>query len=289
VSASPLTVVVHGATGAQGAPIARAMLTAGHRVRAAVRRPDPTRLPAGVEPVGVHLEDADGLARIYAGADAVVVHLPGPAVPDALAAVQADAVLDALRRAAVPRAIFNASGAVWNEPVGVPFLDARTRLAGGLAGAVEVATVLAPTTRYMENLAEPWVIAALRDGVLRQPAPPGAAAPWLALDDLATLAADLLADPDPPDRLALVGPQSLTGQEVVATLSDALGRKVRHETVSFAAYNEQVAATLGAQYAAGLAKLYAPDARIPPPASFATTATWTTTLATWTRERAWPA
>lgn len=84
-----------------------------------------------------------------------------------------------------------------------------------------------------------------------------------------------------------MGPQALTGHEVVATLSDALGREVRHETVSFAAYNEQVAATLGEQYAAGLAALYAPDARIPPPTSFATTLTGTTTLTQWARDRGW--
>jgi hypothetical protein len=54
-------------------------------------------------------------------------------VPEAVAVAQADAVLAALARAAVPSAVFVAAGAVWDDDVGVAFLDARRRLADGLA------------------------------------------------------------------------------------------------------------------------------------------------------------
>lgn len=281
-------VVVHGATGVQGAPVARALRAAGYRVRVATRRPERASAE-GFEPVAAALEDADALAAAYAGAAAVVVVLPGPAAPDDVAVRQADAVLAALARAEVPQAIFNASGAVWGERVGVPFLDARTRLASGLAGAVERATVVAPTTRYMENLDEPWVARGLRDGVLRQPAPPGAAARWLALDDLAALVVSLVGASEPPARLALVGPEALTGDEVAATLGKAVGRPVRWETVSFAEYNLEVAAALGEHYAAGLASLYAPGVDLPAPLAMETTRTGATSLAAWAARRRWEA
>ncbi len=286
------TVVVHGATGTQGAPVVRRALRAGHRVRAVGRTPAAAGLPPGAEPVVADLADAEALTRAYAGADAVVVHLPGPAAPPDVAVAQADAVLAALRRAEVPQVVVNASGAVWDAPVGVGFLDARTRLAAGVHDAVARATVIAPVTRYAENLAEPWVLARLhRDGVLAQPAPPGQAAPWLALDDLAEIATALLGAAAPPARVTLVGPEELTGPQVADVLGRVLGRPVRYAAVAFDAYLADVAAGLGARYAAGLAALDAPGAAVPPPPAPdpATLRTGATTLEAWARGRRWDA
>ncbi len=290
MSAGRRTVVVHGATGVQGAPVAARLLAGGHRVRAVGRRPSDGRLPAGAEPVAAGLEDADALAAAYAGADAVVVVLPGPAAPDAVAVAQAEAVLAALSRAAVPRAVLNTSGAVWDEPVGVPFLDARTRLATGLAGAVRAATVLVPAGRYLENLEEPWVLRRLHAvGVLAQPGPAGAPVPWVALDDLADAVAALIAEADPPGRVTLTGPPA-TGAETAAALAAVLGRAVAYEELSSADHLREVAAHLGAQYAAGLAALYAPDARVPPPPAppaGGRVARGPTGVADWAAQRAW--
>ncbi len=257
---------MHGATGTQGAPVARRLAMAGHDVRAATRHPGAAGVPIGVVPVRADLGDAASLAEAYRGADAVVVNLPGPAAPDAVAVAQADAVLAALHRASVGRVVFNASGAVWAVPVGVPFLDARTRLATRLADAVEHATVLVPATRYAENLEESWVLATMRgEGVLEQAAPPDAAVAWLALDDVAAHVERLIALEESPPALALTGAAELSGQQVLAVLSQALGRPLSWRTVSFEAYNDRVRRHLGPQYAAALAALYGAASNVPPP------------------------
>jgi uncharacterized protein YbjT (DUF2867 family) len=280
------TVVVHGASGTQGAPVARRLAAAGHRVRCVGRR---ALAVPGALAVAADLGDTRALAAAYAGADAVVVHLPGPAVPEADAVAQADAVLAALARAAVPRAVFVAAGAVWDDDVGVPFLDARRRLADGLTDVVPHATVVVPATAYLENLAEPWVVARLRaTGELVQPAPGDAPVPWLALDDVAALVADVLDDPGPPGRAAIVGPEAVPGHAVAATLSGVLAAPVRWTTVPFAEYADLLAPHLGRRYADGLAALYGPDSRVPPPPAPAVPVRrGATTVPAWVSRRDW--
>jgi nucleoside-diphosphate-sugar epimerase len=65
------SVLILGANGRLGASATRAFAAAGWHVLAQARRP-PTTLPPGARHVGLDIADADGLARIAAGARAVV-------------------------------------------------------------------------------------------------------------------------------------------------------------------------------------------------------------------------
>jgi hypothetical protein len=66
---------------------------------------------------------------------------------------RADTVLAALAKSGVARAVFNTGGGIPPAgPIGVPFVDARVRLAAGLPGAVPVASVVGPASTYLENL-----------------------------------------------------------------------------------------------------------------------------------------
>lgn len=260
-----LSVVVHGASGTQGAVVARRLVADGHRVAGLVRNPTAGRLTDGVSPVVADLRDTPALIRAYTGVDAVVVHLPGGS-PDDAALPEAVAVLTALRAAGVPRAVFNTGGAVWDRPTGVPTLDARTALAVGLPGSVPIATVIGPAAGYMENLSAPWATAQLAtEGVLVQPMPGDAPMAWLALMDVADAIADALVAEAPPPRLVLQGPESLTGEDVAVSLSTHLGRPVQWRQIPFEEHAHAFARYLGEQYASNLAALYGPDARVPPP------------------------
>ncbi|EJD55087.1 NAD(P)-binding protein [Auricularia subglabra TFB-10046 SS5] len=80
---SPLTVVVHGATGLQGGAVVRELSAAGHKVRAAVRdtQADKAKQLAaltGVKLVVVDLNEAATIEKAYAGSDAVYAYtVPG--------------------------------------------------------------------------------------------------------------------------------------------------------------------------------------------------------------------
>jgi hypothetical protein len=221
-----------------------------------------------VTSVVADLLDVDAVVGAYAGADAVVVQLPLVFAADE-AVPQARAVLDALRKAAVPRAVFNTGGPLGTEPIGVPFVDARILLAAELADAVPHASVVAPASTYMENLAAPWSCPLVRDGQLAYPLPAGLPNPWLALDDLGEAIVDLLSAPVPSPLEVVAGPQSLTGEEAAAELALALGRPVRWRTVAPTEYERMLEPHLGPEAAAGVAAAYVPPpsgtAQAPPP------------------------
>lgn len=285
-----MLIAVHGATGAQGTPVVRRLLADGHRVRAVARDPDPKRLPDGAEPAPADLLDVEALARAYEGADGVVVVLPGGA-SDEVAVAQADAILEALRRARVPRAVFNVGGAVWSSPPGLPFLDARTRLANGLPRAVRTALVVGPATAYMENLSEGWVVEHLRaTGELVQTAPSEAPMSPVAMDDVASAIAEALVEDDPPPRVVVHGPEEITGEEAAKAIAAHIGRPVRWTRVSPEEYLRGVAEGLGGQYARNIGTLYGAGADVPPPDAPGPEArhvTGATTLTEWVPAQRW--
>ncbi len=184
-----MLIAVHGATGAQGAPVIQTLLERGHRVRAVTRTARPDRFPIGVEPIASDLTDIGVLARAYAGVDGVALVLPGGAADD-VATAQAETILATLREAEVPRAVFNVGGGVWKTPPAIPFLQARTRLAFGLPEVVRYATAAGPATTLMENFSEGWIVERLREtGELANPAPPDMKMNPVAMPDLAEVMA----------------------------------------------------------------------------------------------------
>ncbi|MEV4335393.1 NmrA family NAD(P)-binding protein [Streptomyces sp. NPDC049597] len=286
---SSQTVVVHGATGAQGAPVVRHLLAAGHRVRAAVRDPR-APLPPGAEGVAADLNDTASLAAAYAEADAVVVQLPLVFAADT-AVAQAESVLAALRKAGVAQAVFNTGGVLADEGVGVPFVDARALMTARLAECVATASVVAPARTYLENLAAPWSAARVRAGEVAYPLPSDLPVPWVALDDLGATVAELATAPEPPPLQIVAGPQSLTGDQVAAGLSAALGQEVRWKTIAPAEYEQMLTPYLGQEAAAGVAAAYLPPppgAPLPPAADPAAVRTGPTTLRDWATRQHWP-
>lgn len=290
--ARPLLVAVHGAFGAQGAPVVRALRRRGHRVRALTRTPRPGRAEAGVELVASTLTDADALMRAYEGVDAAVIILPGGAASDE-AERQADTILATLRAAGVRRAVFNAGGGIWRTSPNIPFLQARTRLALVLPDAVPIASVAGPASTLMENFSEGWVADRLRrTGALVGMAAPHAVMRPVAMVDLAETMIDTLAEDAPPRRIVVRGPGEVTPQEVAATIGERIGRAVRYETVSAEEYLRGVAGGLGEQYAANIGALYGPGVNVPPPDAPEPTAqivTGFTTLSSWVASQDWGA
>ncbi|WP_051023039.1 NmrA family NAD(P)-binding protein [Nocardia pneumoniae] len=285
------TVIVHGATGEQGAAIVRGLLSAGHRVRGIVRRGSGSRLHPGAEPVQAELLEPGALAATYSGADAVIVQLPLVFAAD-LAVQQAEAVLAGLREAGVRRAVFNSGAMLPTAPVGVPFVDARVLVAAELPRSVEVATVVGPARTYMENLAAPWSAPLVRGGELAYPLPRDLPVPWVALDDLGAAVAALITSTAPPPVQVVAGPQALTGDQVAAELTAALGHPVRWNAVTPATYQEMLAPHLGAEVAEGIAAAYTPPppGTPPPPQPDPTVVTTgATTLRDWAARQNWAA
>src|SRR5690606_9548211 len=117
-----------------------------------------------------NLADADSLTRAYDAVAAVVVQLPLVFSPAAKA--YAEAVLIALDKAQVTRAVFNPGMVLPPAPVGSPYVDARLTLAQRLPSTVAVASVVSPAGPYLDNLRQPWSIRRIAErGELAYPVP----------------------------------------------------------------------------------------------------------------------
>jgi uncharacterized protein YbjT (DUF2867 family) len=277
------TVLVHGATGTQGRPVVRRLLADGHTVHALTRRPD--TVPAGVVAVTGDLSDPASLAAAYRDVDAVVVQLP--LLFDPQAVVQAQHVLDALAGADVPRAVLNVGGPVLPGPVGVPYLDARSLLAGRIGDVVAHGRSVGPAGPYLENLSAAWSSPLVAAGELRYPLPAEAPVPWVALDDVAAAISRALEDDAPAGRTVLAGPEALTGPELASALSAAVGRPVAWTTISADEYGSMLVPHIGEAAARGIAAAYAPGDGPAPAPDPAEVRTGPTTAHAWAAQQVW--
>lgn len=261
-------VVVHGATGMQGRPVVSALLAEGFDVRGVSRSGSQKNLPDGVQAVAADLSDVASLVAAYDGASAVIPVLPGGA-SQAEAEPHAQNVLDALKTAKVPRAIFNTSGAVWDQPTGLPILDARTRFVSNLAKVVDQAAFIGPVGMYYEVFADDWVVARVKsDGALIGMMPADAPLRPIAMADQAKLMIDTLkGDTDLWGKTTFVsGPEEITGAQFAKAISAQTGRNIEYQNLPPQDYMAAMADGLSPQYAANIAQLYGPGAQIPPPA-----------------------
>jgi uncharacterized protein YbjT (DUF2867 family) len=219
-------ILVAGATGRFGG-IAGLLLARGHAVRAATRdpaRPEAARLAAaGAEIVRADFEDPASLAAAAAGMDAVfasgTAHRAGPGGEER----HGRNLAEALSAVGAPHLVF-VSGAGADRHTGVAVLDAKNAVEQRIRELRLPATVIAPAY-LMENLFNPWNLAAIQAGVLPTPVPPALRLQQAATSDVLALAVLAIEHPEAftGERIE-VASDAPTGEEAAAVLSAVMGR-----------------------------------------------------------------
>jgi hypothetical protein len=148
---SELDVMVHGATGVQGAAIIDRLRRDGRRA-AAISRTAQDESADGPT-IAATLDDPDSLRSAYFRTNAVVVQLPLVFSPDVIR--YAEHVLDALQTSDVQRVVINLGSPVPPEPIGVPHLDAKTLLVSRIHDVVPHATVVGRSVRTWRTCSSP--------------------------------------------------------------------------------------------------------------------------------------
>lgn len=228
-SESSESVLVLGATGAQGGAVADALLDLGAGVRAMVRRPESDRArrlaARGVEVVPGDLDDVSSLAAAMKGAAAAfAVTTPFESGPEAEIA-QGRAIVDAASRSALPSLLFS-SVAGADRHSGVPHFESKAVIEQLLAANGVRHAVLAPTYFFDNALGG---LDELRDGQLVLPLPGDRPLQQVARTDLGAVAARMLRAPERfvGRRVELAGDEP-TPRSMATELSEVLGRPVRH-------------------------------------------------------------
>lgn len=250
-----MTYVIHGATGAQGAPVVTALAAAGKSVVALTRH-------AAADVAGARVRAADysasaDLTEAYRDAEGVFIHLP--IVSEEVGQAYAHNVVDAVRAAQPARVVFSTSGAA---------ADARDNgavgtLLSGLADSGVSHAVIEPRL-YFENLLLPHVIGAIREqGVLRYPLPAGFRVSWASHLDIADVAVALFERPDITGVVSVGQDPAISGQDLAEAFAVRLGQSVVYEGITPEAFRVAVAPVMGEGPAAGVASYYSALAALP--------------------------
>jgi NAD(P)H dehydrogenase (quinone) len=254
---NPSTVLVYGATGAQGSAVVRAALGADMKVRLLLRDGTAHRFGAGVEVAPGDLGDPVRLRKAHDGVDAVALTLPLSPDREMLVRFGRNAI-DAARAASVKLLVWNGTGPMASDRIGSAMLDARQDLDAYLRASGVPFITLSPTL-YCGNLAAPWSAPAIvRQGVLAYPLPAGLRVSWISWEDVAAFAVAALQRPDLAGRsFAIGGPEALSGTELAAILSPVVGRLVTYVEVPLPDFAAGLNAAFGAPMGGELAAYYA--------------------------------
>lgn len=233
-----MTFIVHGATGAQGAPILSLLRGAGHDAAAAVR--DATKIEG--KAVSVNFNSTKSLGDAYQGADGIFVHLPLGS-PDQQVAF-ATAIGDAVAQASPKRVIFSTSG----YPLALP--DGTRTAHGILQDKLEQSGVssalIAPKT-FLENLLLPVTLDPVRTkGKLCYPIREDYPISWISHLDMADIAVKLLTDNvDVPGVVTAGALPPLLGDDLAAGFSSHLKKSIRFRSVNPDGYGKLIIPIFG--------------------------------------------
>ncbi|MGP4030176.1 SDR family oxidoreductase [Actinomadura sp. 3N407] len=250
-----MTYMIHGATGAQGAPVVAALATAGKSVTALTRNPDAVVDGARVAAAGY--SSTEELTKAYRGADGVFVHLP--AVSEEDRRIYARNIVAAVREARPARVVFSTSGAPIDPDTG----GAAAMLVSGLADIGVSHTVITPTL-YLENLLMPHVIDTVRErGVLPYPIRADFPVSWASHLDIADAVLALLDRPDITGVVSVGQYPAITGPDLAEAFGAHFGKNVAFEQITPEQFRTSVAPLIGEGPADDVAGAYAAMGTLP--------------------------
>jgi len=234
------TVIVFGATGAQGRPQVKELIKQGYNVKAVSR--DANSLAhadfAGAEHVRADYENVVQLQSAMEYVDAVFFQAPSMGAVDRVNRYAA-AVRDAAKHAGVQLIIVNSSMWAPDEPIGQVTFDGVLAMEE-IFRAGDVPVIVFRPTLFMSNLHGDWIKPNLRKGIYRYAHKPDLESDWIALEDVARFMVAALKRPDLIGRkIHIGGPQRLKTADVVAILSDAIGRSLDYQYVTPRQFGEE--------------------------------------------------
>lgn len=237
------TILVSGATGSQGHPVARHLLGAGHTVRVLARTPQKAAdlQAAGAQIVPGDLGDAPSVQGAMAGVDGAFMHIPFFTERPTDGLEYARNFVGAAQAANVRLLVWNASGEIPPQRFGNPGMDLRLDILELIEESGLPYVVLQPTA-YMENFLGPWTREELaQEGVFAYPTPLAVEMQWIATEDVGKYAVAAFAHPElAPLNLKISGPEKLNGEGVAERFSRALGRPVTFRAMPAREFGEKL-------------------------------------------------
>jgi uncharacterized protein YbjT (DUF2867 family) len=218
-------IIVFGATGPQGRPVAEKLVAEGYKVRALVRDAAKAEdlAKAGVEIVVGDMSDPASVSSAMRGQDGVfllVSFVSGRAE-------HATTVIDAAVEHGIRKIVWNATGVIAPVPIGNPAIDMRRDILAALEKSGIPFVALQPTV-YMENFLLPFITGEVaQKDTLAYPMPEAVRCQWISHIDAASFAvAAFKRESDDTLLLEISGPERLSGSEIAVRFSKGLERNI---------------------------------------------------------------
>ena len=238
------TVMVVGATGAQGGATVNALLERGQKVIAVTRNPNSDAAKAlserGVDVRRGEYTDAASITRAARDADSAFAVSTSFEVGPAAEVDQGKTLVNALHAAGVGHIVFSSVGGA-DKNTGIAHFDGKYEIEKHLASLDTPSTVMAPVY-FMENLLAPWGLPALREGAYSAGMPGDRVLQQIAVKNIGDFAAALIERGEAVygKRFDIAGDE-LTNDEVVAQVSKAAGRAISYQGFPAEGLREQSA------------------------------------------------
>lgn len=241
--------IIHGATGAQGAPVFKQLHTDGLPAVAGVRSTDKVE---GMPCVQLDNASVPSLAEAYRDADGVFIHLPQTSEENRK--VFAKNIAKAVALARPQRVVISTSGGTIVDEPGSPLQVAGDSAIALLIDAVQqtgVSTAVIAPRLFLENLLMPDVLSAARnEGVIRYPVRADQAVSWTSHLDVADVAARLLVDKSISGVVGVGQLPGLTGAELADGFSQHFAQPVSYKDIDPVFFGKQIEPLLGPAAAA---------------------------------------
>ncbi|MCB5182321.1 NmrA/HSCARG family protein [Streptomyces antimicrobicus] len=229
-----LTIAVTGATGAQGGATARALLAAGHTVRALTRRPAGPAAEAlralGADVRHADFDDRASLDAALRGADSLFA-VTTPFGTDIDTEVrQGKSLIDAAAAAHLGHVVLT-SAAHADRRTGIPHYDSKFLIEQHLYASGLTWTVIGPAA-FMDNYTTGWSLDSLREGSFAWPMPADRPLTLVCARDIGAFAALALQRRDVfAGRRIDIASDELDPAGIAAALATAAGRPLTHQQV----------------------------------------------------------
>ncbi|HEU4534611.1 MAG TPA: NAD(P)H-binding protein [Polyangiaceae bacterium] len=236
-----MRIAVNTPNGNIGRPLTQRLLEAGAHVSLISRRPDKVAdfAARGARVVEGSIDEPRALAAVLEGADALFWLSPPALRPDGNEWLQraAETAAAEVRRQGVRRAVVLSSVGAQTGP-GTGPVGALLAVEDAFRAAAPDVVALRPGF-FMENLLRD-VGSILKDGAIYTPTPTDKRIPLVATADIAARAAAFLLDSGWSGRrvVGVHGPADTTYRQIAATLSEELGRPVRHVEIGVEAMRQ---------------------------------------------------
>jgi uncharacterized protein YbjT (DUF2867 family) len=249
-----MTILVTGSTGTIGSQVLTHLQGRGVEIRALTRSPETAKLPAGVTAVRGDLADPDSLRAALEGVGSLF--LLAPNVADEL--TQAMLALTVAREAGVKGIVYLSvfKGEAYAD---VPHFAGKHTVERMIEAQDLPATILRPAYFIQNDLR-------MKDALLKlgaYGAPIGSkGVSMVDIRDIGEAAAielvrrDQAAAPLARETIPLVGPDGLTGEDIAALWSEALGRAIRYGGDDLGALEQRMRTMLPAWHALDLRLMF---------------------------------